>query len=66
MFAKMKSGRGLSKELLKRLEQKKVELLPETLTEGNPPIEMTMQEVQEEVKEGVVEVEVDDSDNNYV
>jgi hypothetical protein len=64
MFGNIKSGRGLPKELLIRLEKRPVELVPEELIDGNEPMEMRTREEQEESEEGVIEIDVDDSDMN--
>jgi hypothetical protein len=56
MFANIKAGRGLPKELLKRLEKKRVVIEPEQLTDGEQPEELTTNEQQQEDEDDTMEV----------
>ena len=62
MFANMKGGRGLPKELLKRLEEKKAEIVPEVLVVGEAPEEIQTTRAATRNSEGVVEVDVQEDD----
>jgi hypothetical protein len=63
MFAKMKSGRGVPKELLKRIEKKNVVIEPEELIDGDSPEEITTTEILQQQTEELMEEELDDDDD---
>jgi hypothetical protein len=64
MFAKMKSGKGLPTQLLKRLEQKKLAIEPEVLMEGEAQEEITTDKNVEGEDEGVEEVEITEQEGD--
>jgi hypothetical protein len=64
MFTKMKTGRGLPKQLLERLEEKKLELLPEELMDGSPSLEILSTDEQEHQNQDGSIVEIDVSDHS--
>jgi hypothetical protein len=64
MFAKVKSGGGLPKELLKKLEnKKKVVIEPEELLDVTVPDELITTKLGEESEEVMEEIDVDDSND---
>jgi hypothetical protein len=66
MFAKVQSGIGLPKELLKRLEQKNVVIEPEQLIDGDQPQEISTDKAAEtnDSEEEVVEIEVQEEEDD--
>jgi hypothetical protein len=63
MFTKMKSGRGLPKELLNCLEEKKVVIEPEQLVDGQSLIELSTEQGEEDVGDEVEEIQLGEQED---
>jgi hypothetical protein len=61
MFSKMKAGKGLPKELISKLDKKKqITIEPEEIVQVITMDEIVTSEQEQEMEEGVVEVDVDE------